>query len=62
MIQIGRQYQLKKPTFLYKGFFVIQGSQVKPVESADDGSFIVEYLDKEGGIHRIPGIKPEELE
>lgn len=62
MVEVGKQYQLKKPTFLFKGFFVIQGSMVRVVEQIEDGTFVVEYLDREGGMHKIPGIKPEELE
>ncbi|EHQ05646.1 MAG: hypothetical protein F9K24_05615 [Leptonema illini] len=57
----GEQRFLKKPTFLFKGIFVLQGSPVL-IQKVEGESIHVLYRDKEGFEHVIPGLKKEDLE
>ena len=58
-LKLGDRKVLNRPTFLYKGIFVIQGSTVEVKEIAD--RITVEWLDKEGNPHLLYDIAPEEL-
>ncbi len=61
-IEIGKNYILKRPSFLLKGVIVQQNSTVEVKRSDDDHTYTVIYIDKEGFSHEILNIKPEELE
>ncbi len=60
-LKIGDRKILKKPTFLYKGIFVLTGSTVE-VKSISP-TLVVEWHDREGNPHLLESIiKMEELE
>ncbi len=49
----GDKAKISKRTFLYNGIFVHTGSIVTVKEVFDNGTILVEYLDKEGHPHAI---------
>lgn len=57
----GEERRLKRPTFLYNGIFVIQGSVVI-VRKVEGDSVEIEYRDREGLLHLIPNLRKEDLE
>ncbi len=64
MFQVGEERILTKATFLYKGVFVFQNSQVriKDVIKSEKGNiYSVEYYDREGNILIIEGIEEKDI-
>ncbi len=59
-LKLGDRFILKRPTFLYKGIFVLQGSTVEIKEIGP--KITVEWYDREGNPHLIDNIQPKELE
>ncbi len=58
-LQVGDRKTLLRPTFLYKGIFVLKGSTVEIKKVGV--TITVEWFDKEGNPHLLNDIKPEEL-
>ena len=58
-LKTGQQKILKRPTFLHKGIFVIQGSTVEIKEVGE--KITVLWHDREGNPHLIEGIQAHEL-
>ncbi len=60
LLKVGEKRKLIRPTFLYKGMFVLQGSivEIKAIEP----ELKVEWYDREGNPHILTGIVPEDLE
>ena len=56
----GERKILNRPTFLYKGIFVIQGSSVI-VQKQEGENVTVEWMDREGNPHLLNNIRLEEL-
>ncbi len=61
MIAAGEDKKLQRKTFLHQGVFVIQGITVRVMEQSPDGTYVVQYLDKEGHPHNLPGVREDEL-
>ena len=62
-IQTGRDYKLKRPTFLHNGVFVLQNTPIQMMEITNKpDKVIVQFLDREGFPHTLKGIGTEELE
>lgn len=59
-VSVGEDRILNRPTFLYQGIFVNQGTTVRVMEIEADG-LIVQFLDREGHPHILKGVQPEEL-
>lgn len=57
---MGQSRILNRPTFLFQGIFVNQGTTVRVIEVTADGC-AVEFLDKEGHPHTLNGVRAEEL-
>ena len=59
-MEVGTHKKLNKPTFLYKGIFVIQGSTVE-IKEINDDKLKVLWHDKEGNPHILENIQRDEL-
>jgi len=59
-IEVDATYTFTRPTHLLNGVFVFQNSQVRVLEVGE--KIKVEYVDREGLLHTIEDVKPEELE
>ena len=59
-VQVGEDRILNRPTFLFQGIFVNQGTQVRVMEATAEG-LSVQFLDKEGFPHVLNGVRAEEL-
>jgi hypothetical protein len=57
---VGDRKILNRPTFLHNGIFVMQGITVTIKEVAGD-EITVEYIDREGHPHLLPGVQAGEL-
>ena len=56
----GERKVMNRPTFLYNGIFVLQGSSVT-VQKQEGENVTVEWTDREGNPHLLSNIRPEEL-
>lgn len=57
--RLGERRRLARPTFLYKGMFVLQGSAVEI--KALEPELKVEWYDREGNPHILSGISLKDL-
>ena len=55
----GERKVLNRPTFLYKGIFVIQGSTVEIKELGE--KITVQWHDREGNPHLLDDVEAHEL-
>ena len=58
-IKVGDLKKLNRPTFLYKGIFVLSGSMVQVYEIGKTISVI--WNDKEGNRHILNNVREDEL-
>ncbi len=59
-VQVGDERVLNRPTFLFQGIFVNQGTRVRVMEVTSEG-YNVQFLDREGFPHVLTGVREEEL-
>lgn len=61
--RVGSDYRLNRKTFLHKGIFVNEGTQVRVMEiTTGPDKIIVQFMDREGFPHTLKGVSPEELQ